>query len=102
MTMGFVNTTSTPTLMKMFEKGTLGLGQLITHGEFICYCFPNPLAPYIPSSSSRFSRPDTSHPLLKADMTNAEFNLQREGEKAYSTFAAAAEHKALKMIITTE
>lgn len=31
-----------------------------------------------------------------------EFNLQREGEKAYSTFAAAAEHKALKMIITTE
>jgi alcohol dehydrogenase len=33
MTMGFVNTTSTPTLMKMFEKGTLGLGQLITHGE---------------------------------------------------------------------
>ena len=61
MTMGFVNTTSTPTLMKMFEKGTLGLGQLITH----------------------------------------EFNLQKEGEEAYKTFSAAAQHKALKMIITT-
>lgn len=31
----------------------------------------------------------------------AEFNLQSEGEKAYSTFGAAAEHKALKMIMTT-
>jgi hypothetical protein len=42
MTMGFVNTTSTPTLMKMFEKGTLGLGQLITHGEFTAIVFPIP------------------------------------------------------------
>lgn len=31
--MGFVNTTSTPTLMKMFESGTLDLSKLITHGE---------------------------------------------------------------------
>jgi alcohol dehydrogenase len=35
MTMGFVNTTSTPTLMKMFESGTLDLKKLITHGEFV-------------------------------------------------------------------
>jgi alcohol dehydrogenase len=33
-TMGLVNTTSTPTLMKMFESGTLDLKKLITHGEF--------------------------------------------------------------------
>lgn len=31
--MGFVNTTSTPMLMKMFEAGTLDLSKLITHGE---------------------------------------------------------------------
>jgi len=30
-----------------------------------------------------------------------EFNLQKEGEKAYATFGAAADHKALKMILTT-
>ena len=30
-----------------------------------------------------------------------EFNLQKEGENAYKTFSAAADHKALKMIITT-
>ena len=34
-TMGFVNCTSTPTLMKMFEAGTLDLSKLITHGELI-------------------------------------------------------------------
>lgn len=31
-TMGFVNTTSTATLLKMFQAGTLDLKQLITHG----------------------------------------------------------------------
>lgn len=31
-----------------------------------------------------------------------EYNLQKEGEKAYETFGAAAQHKALKMIINTE
>lgn len=33
--------------------------------------------------------------------SNAEFNLQKEGENAYKTFSAAADHKALKMIIST-
>lgn len=60
-TMGFVNTTSTETLMKMFQAGTLKLDQLITH----------------------------------------EFNLQKDGEQAYATFGAAAQHKALKMIMNT-
>lgn len=32
----------------------------------------------------------------------SEFNLQKEGEKAYSTFGDAAQQKALKMIINTE
>lgn len=59
--MGFVNTTSIDTLMKMLLAGTLKLDQMITH----------------------------------------EFNLQQDGEKAYSTFSAAAEHKALKMLMTT-
>jgi len=61
MTMGFVNTTSTATLLKMFQAGTLKLEQLITH----------------------------------------EFSLQKDGEQAYATFGAAAQHKALKMIMTT-
>lgn len=30
--MGFVNSTTIPTLMKMFQAGTLNLKQLITHG----------------------------------------------------------------------
>lgn len=33
--------------------------------------------------------------------TSPEFNLQNEGEKAYSTFMDALQHKALKMIINT-
>ena len=32
-TMGFVNTTSTDTLMRMFQAGTLNLNNLITHGK---------------------------------------------------------------------
>ena len=32
--MGFVNTTSTDTLMRMFQAGTLKLDSLITHGKF--------------------------------------------------------------------
>lgn len=63
--------------MKMFQAGTLKLDQLITHGNCM-----------FPSQS------------LHAD-TVTEFNLQKDGEKAYSTFGAAAEHKALKMIMTT-
>jgi alcohol dehydrogenase len=88
MTMGFVNTTSTPTLMKMFEKGTLGLGQLITHGEFL-------------SSWHGGERGGWDLRML-ADLIHAEFNLQKEGEDAYRTFSSAAQHKALKMIITTD
>lgn len=61
MSMGFVNTTSTASLLRMFEAGVLKLDALITH----------------------------------------EFNLQKDGEKAYSTFSSAAQHKALKMIMTT-
>ena len=74
--MGFVNTTSTTTLMRMFQAGTLKLDSLITHGKI----------------TSQFAG--------VAD-TLTEFNLQKDGEKAYSTFGAAAEHKALKMIMTT-
>ena len=76
--MGFVNTNTTDTLMKMFQAGTLKLDQLITHGD------------------STFSY-HTSCLLTLV----TEFNLQKDGEKAYSTFSAAAEHKALKMIMTT-
>jgi hypothetical protein len=34
-------------------------------------------------------------------LTMPEFNLQKDGEQAYATFSAAAQHKALKMIMTT-
>ena len=74
MTMGFVNTTSTQALMRMFETGVLKLDALITHGMLF----------------RLFGLADF-----------AEFNLQSEGEKAYSTFGKAADHKALKMIMTT-
>jgi alcohol dehydrogenase len=40
-TMGFVNTTSTETLMKMFQAGTLNLKQLITHGTAPIPCTSN-------------------------------------------------------------
>jgi len=45
----------------------------------------------------------TRYPSGRSCVANisAEFNLQKDGEKAYSTFSAAAEHKALKMIMTT-
>ena len=117
MTMGFVNTTSTPTLMKMFEKGTLGLGQLITHGElflFFLFFFLDPcharhaclwhriwglgfcvLVTVVESLELNKEQKLTSGKCV------AEYNLQKEGEEAYKTFSAAAQHKALKMIITT-
>jgi alcohol dehydrogenase len=76
-TMGFVNTTSTETLMKMYQAGTLDLKQLITHGMV------------------------TVLARLELSLTLLEFNLQKDGEQAYATFSAAAQHKALKMIMTT-
>lgn len=78
--MGFVNTTSTETLMKMYQAGTLDLDQLITHGEKNTHHEQN---------------------LEASLMVRTEFNLQKDGEQAYSTFGAAAQHKALKMIMTT-
>lgn len=36
-TMGFVNTTSIQTLMRMFVAGTLKLDTMITHGKFVLW-----------------------------------------------------------------
>lgn len=47
-TMGFINGTSTPSLMKMFEAGTLNLKQLITHGR----CWPQDARFVIPLTFS--------------------------------------------------
>ena len=67
-TMGFVNTTSTPTLMKMFEAKTLDLAKLITHGKQLAATIVLCLINADQGQSSIFRRRErmrTRHSLLR-------------------------------------
>jgi alcohol dehydrogenase len=74
-----VDTVTTPMLLKLALSGKLDPSKLITHSEL--------RTPFNPKG--RWKR---------ADFARAEFAF-KDMEKAYSTFGAAAEHEALKVLI---
>jgi alcohol dehydrogenase len=76
LTTGLVDTVSTPTLLRLFSAGSLPAGELITHGR------------------CRLDREFVS--LLTG---TAEYPF-RDMETAYTTFKAASENSALKMLIS--
>lgn len=77
--MALLDATSIPRLMRLVESGMLDVSSLVTH------CRLNPALNEI----INLLTPNAAFPMAEAD-------------KAYSTFQAAAEHRALKVTIDIE